>query len=60
VYLDELLVTSDVEALQRLPENGLVIKCEKCVFGQQVGEFLAHKVLAAGISPLPGCVAAIR
>jgi Reverse transcriptase (RNA-dependent DNA polymerase) len=69
VYLDDLLVASrDTadhcrhlrQALQLLQENGLVINREKCIFGQQSVEFLGHQVLAAGISPLPGHVAAIR
>jgi hypothetical protein len=59
VYLDDLLVVSR-DMAERLQENWLVINHEKCVFGQQPMEFLGHQVLATGISPLPGRVAAIR
>jgi hypothetical protein len=38
----------------------LVINREKCVFGLPEIEFLGHKVAAAGVSPLPKRVAAIR
>jgi Reverse transcriptase (RNA-dependent DNA polymerase) len=57
LYLDDLLVAScSIEehhhhlrqAMQRL-QNGLVINREKCVFGQQVVEFLGHKVSGACI-----------
>jgi hypothetical protein len=69
MYLDDLLVASRSanehhshlrQALRRLQENGLVINCEKCVFGRPEVEFLGHKVTAGSVSPLPERVAAIR
>jgi cleavage and polyadenylation specificity factor subunit 1 len=69
IYLDDLLVASRdkeehishlQEVLQRLQDNGLVLNTDKCVFGQREVEFLGHTVSAAGISPLPSRVEAIR
>jgi hypothetical protein len=68
-YLDDLLVASRseedhrlqlCEVLSRLQRNGLVVNEEKCVFGQPEIEFLGHAVSAAGVSPLPQRVAALR
>jgi Reverse transcriptase (RNA-dependent DNA polymerase) len=68
VYLDDLLVASRSvedhrrhlrEVLRRLQENGLVVNCDKCVFGQRQVEFLGHTIAAGGISPLSDKVAAI-
>jgi cleavage and polyadenylation specificity factor subunit 1 len=68
VYLDDMLIASKSaeqhqqhlrSALQRLQQNGLILKTEKCVWAQQSLEFLGHNVSAAGISPLSGRVEAI-
>jgi hypothetical protein len=69
VYLDDMLIASKSAeehkqhlraALQRLQENGLILNTEKCVWAQQLLEFLGHTVSAAGISPLPSRVQAIK
>jgi transposase InsO family protein len=69
IYLDDLLVASKSpeehhihlrEVFHRLHTNGLVLNLDKCLFGQQTIEFLGHNVSAAGVSPLPGRVAAIQ
>jgi hypothetical protein len=39
---------------QRLPDNGLAINLEKCVFEVPELDFLGHRLSAAGITPLPG------
>jgi hypothetical protein len=68
-YLDDLLVASRSaedhcrhlkEVLGRLQQNGLVLNTDKCTFGQSTVEFLGHSVSAAGVSPLPEWVAALR
>ena len=38
---------------QRLPEHGLVINVAKCTFSEETIDFLAHRVTAQGIEPLP-------
>ncbi len=48
------------QVLQALQDNGLVIHAEKCVWGVQELEYLGHKILAAGVLPLPSHVAAIQ
>jgi len=41
-------------------KNGLIIRPEKCFFGQETIDFLGHRVDASGIQPLPSKVRAIR
>ena len=69
VYLDDLFIASPspdqhwadlVEVFDRLEEAGLVINAEKCLFAVPSLDFLGHHVSAAGITPLPGRVAALR
>ncbi len=48
------------QVLQALQDSGLVIHTEKCVWGVQELEYLGHKILAAGVLPLPSHVAAIQ
>ncbi len=45
------------EVLKALHDIGLVIQVEKCVWGVPGLEYLCHKILAAGMLPLPswGC-----
>ncbi|GFR85827.1 Pol polyprotein [Elysia marginata] len=68
VYLDDILVTSSSEqehlkdirsVCSRLQDAGLVIKLEKCLFGQKSLEFLGHQVSRFGSIPLPSKVKAI-
>ena len=69
VYIDDVLIASasvdehlrDLSVFfQRLSDNGLVIKPEKCVFGVQEITFLGHRITAEGVSPLPNKVDAIN
>ena len=68
VYLDDILVASSSpqqhlkdlsEVFHRLQENGLILRPEKCAFGQTSVNFLGHKVDATGIRPLPAKTRAI-
>lgn len=68
VYLDDILIASpsadrhfqDLKAVfQRLQENGLLLRPEKCVLGQESVDFLGHRVDAKGICPLPAKTKAI-
>ena len=68
VYLDDILIASESEAehlehlqalFDRLEDNGLVVKVEKCLFGVSEIDFLGHRVSSAGIRPLPSKVKAI-
>jgi Reverse transcriptase (RNA-dependent DNA polymerase) len=69
VYLDDLLIASRTaedhrqhvrEVLTRLQDNGLRLNGKKCACGQRTVDFLGHRVSAAGISPLPDRMAALR
>jgi hypothetical protein len=69
VYMDDVLVASksrpqhiqDVRAVfQRLKENGLIIRPEKCLFGQTSLDFLGHRLCGEGVRPLPGKVKAVQ
>ncbi|GFO32936.1 Pol polyprotein [Plakobranchus ocellatus] len=68
VYLDDILVASSSEqqhlqdlrlVCSRLQDSGLVIKLEKCRFGQRSLAFLGHQVSQYGSIPLPSKVKAI-
>ena len=68
VYLDDILITSKSETqhlehlrllFDRLEENGLVVKAEKCLFGVPEIDFQGHRVSGDGILPLPSKVKAI-
>ena len=68
VYLDDILLASSnmkehkqhLRALfQRLTENGLIVKKEKCVFGASTIDFLGHRISPDGITPLPDKVRVI-
>jgi hypothetical protein len=48
------------QVLQALQDNALVIHAEKCVWGVQELEYLGHKILAAGVLPLPSHMADIQ
>ena len=69
VYIDDILVASPSpqqhkthlrQLFSRLQEYGLRIHPSKCVLGAQELDFLGHRVSAAGISPLPQKVMAIK
>jgi cleavage and polyadenylation specificity factor subunit 1 len=68
-YLDDVLIGSpsreqhllDVaDVFRRLQAAGLVVNREKCQFSAESLDFLGHRVSAAGITPLPQRVAALR
>ena len=68
VYLDDILIASESETqhlehlgllFDRLEENGLVVKTEKCLLGVTEIDFLGHRVSKDGILPLPAKVRAI-
>ncbi|GFS07272.1 Pol polyprotein [Elysia marginata] len=67
VYLEDILVASsseqehlkDIRSVCSLLLAGLVIKLEKCLFGQKSLEFLGHQVSRFGSIPLPAKVKAI-
>lgn len=48
------------EVFSRLSKAGLVLNLEKCIFAKQEVVFLSHRMSAAGSSPLPENVAALR
>jgi hypothetical protein len=48
------------QVLKALQDNSLVIHAEKCVWGVQELEYLGHKILAAGVLPLPSHAATIQ
>jgi cleavage and polyadenylation specificity factor subunit 1 len=67
-YLDDILIATKDEAthrdcvrsvFERLRENGLVLKPEKCVFAQPILDFLGYTLSADGISPLQERVEAL-
>ncbi|KAK3729078.1 hypothetical protein RRG08_005451 [Elysia crispata] len=69
VYLDDILVASSSEEehmldlrtiCRRLQDFGLVVRLEKCIFGQKSIEFLGHQVSESGSIPLPSKVRAIE
>ena len=68
VYLDDILIASESETqhlvhlgllIDRLEENGLVVKAEKRLLGVPEIDFLGHRVSRDGILPLPSKVKAI-
>ena len=68
VYLDDILIASESEdqhmkhlvmLFDRLEENSLVVKTEKCILGISEIDFLGHRVSKDGILPLPAKVQAI-
>ena len=69
VYLDDVLIFSRSvsehemhlrSVFQRFKDFGLIIREEKCVFGQPSVEFLGHVIDSSGIRPLPSKVTAVR
>ena len=69
VYLDDILVASASEEehmsdlrtiCRRLQDFGLVVRLEKCIFGQKSIEFLGYQVSESGSIPLPSKVRAIE
>ena len=68
-YIDDILIYSSdsqqhlqhiATVLDRLQQNGMVVRYNKCVFGARQVEFLGHHLTSAGVSPLPGKVTAIK
>ena len=68
-YIDDILVASEDSSSHeqhlrllflRLDEYGLKINPEKCKFGVPELDFLGHRVSAAGVSPLPERIEALR
>ena len=69
IYIDDILVYSSSEQqhlehlriiLQRLQDNGLVLKPDKCLFAQPSVEFLGHMVSQDGLTPLQDKVTAVQ
>ena len=69
VYLDDILIASSSEKehledlrilFQRLTEQGLVIRLEKCLFGVPSLEFLGHQVSKNGSGPTQAKVEVIQ
>lgn len=69
VYIDDILIayrtaeehlTHLSTVFERLRENGLIIRTEKCLFGCRELPTLRHLISPDGISPLPGKVAAVQ
>ncbi len=64
-YLDDIIIASRDErehlreVFSHLPDAGLVINTEKCVFAYTTVEFLGHKMSAAGVEPLHSHVQAV-
>ncbi len=48
------------QVLSRLAENGLKVKCDKCILFRKEIPFLGHIVSAEGIQPQPEKLKAIR
>ena len=68
-YIDDILVFSSTKedhlkhlhvVLNRLQENGLVVKYDKCIFGAHNIDFLGHHLSPKGVAPLPEKVAAVK
>ena len=69
VYIDDILLASKTpkqhledlrKVFQRLKDNGLIIRPEKCVFGVPSLTFLGHQLSSDGTKPLPEKVAAVQ
>ena len=69
IYMDDVFLFSHSASehemhlrtvFQRFKDFGLIVRRDKCVFGQSSVEFLGHVIDACGIRPLPSKVDAIR
>lgn len=67
-YLDDILIASNTpkehmndlrEVFDRLRQNGLFIRLDKCIFGVDELEFVGHKISSYGSTPLPSKVSAV-
>ena len=68
-YVDDILLFSTSReqhmehlhiVLNRLQENGLVVRFDKCIFGVQEVDFLGHHLSSKGVAPLPSRISAIK
>ena len=68
-YVDDVLIFSKTHSehlkhlrtvLERLRNNGMLVKPNKCKFGLQEVEFLGHKISTKGVAPLASKVKAIE
>ena len=68
-YVDDVLVFSNSRkqhlqhlkvVLERLSENGLIAREDKCIFGASEVEFLGHAISRLGVTPLREKVEAIQ
>ena len=68
-YVDDILVYSRSTeehmkhvkvVLQRLRENGLVVRFDKCIFGAEKVDFLGHEISSSGVRPMASKVEAIK
>jgi len=69
VYIDDILIFSHSSSeheihlrtvFQRFKDFGLIIRKEKCAFGQPSVEFLGHVIDCHGIQPLPSKILTVR
>lgn len=69
VYMDDVLVGSATmeqhltqlrAVFQRLLDNGLLLRPDKCEFGKASLDFLGHRVDATGLQPRPSTVKAVQ
>ena len=69
VYVDDILIfspsfkqhLSDIQqVLEKLRENGLIVKPSKCEWAKKRIEFLGHIIDGEGVAPLPQKVAAVQ
>ena len=69
VYIDDILIFSSSrkqhfkhlrKILQRLTDNGLIVRYDKCVFGASSVEFLGHSISAQGVTPVTSKIDAIQ
>ena len=69
VYIDDILIFGSspeehnkrvTEVLQRLSENGICLKVEKCIFGSSQVDFLGHSLSKDGVKPSAKKVEAVN
>ena len=67
-YVDDILIFSPSKedhlqhlhkVLERLQQNGLVVRYDKCVFGVKEVDFLGHRLTSEGVAPLPEKISSI-
>ena len=68
-YVGDILIFSSSQeehlqhlqiVLDRLQQNGLIVRYDKCTFGAEEEELLVHNLSTNGVAPLKAKVAAVR